>query len=241
MQGSGKVDSMKSVLIIPALDEEESLGELLDEVPRDVYSKIFVVDNGSSDRTAEVAAGHGATVLSEPRRGYGNACLRAMAELPEETEIVVFMDGDGSDDPSETHLLIEPIVTGEADFVLGSRELGQPEPGSLSRHQRWGNRLVTFLIRVFYGGRYTDLGPFRAIRATSLRGLGMRDPNYGWTIEMQMKALRDGLRVQEAPVRYRRRRRGASKVSGSAAGSARAGAKILWTFFRLVFAGSRRI
>ncbi|MDA1314345.1 MAG: glycosyltransferase family 2 protein [Acidobacteria bacterium] len=231
---------MNTVLIIPALDEEESIGAVLDEIPLGVYSQVFVVDNGSMDRTAEVAAERGATVLSEPRRGYGHACLRAMAALPEDTEIVVFMDGDGSDDPAEADLLIEPIERGEADFVVGSRELGTAEPGSLSPHQRFGNRLVTWLARVLCSAPYTDLGPFRAIRAESLRGLRMRDPNYGWTVEMQMKAWRNGLRVQEAPVRYRLRRRGASKVSGSVTGSIRAGVKILWVFFRIVLTGPRR-
>jgi glycosyltransferase involved in cell wall biosynthesis len=231
---------MNTVLIIPALDEEESIGAVLDEIPPGVYSRVFVVDNGSTDRTAEVAAGRGATVLSEPRRGYGNACLRAMAALPGDVEIVVFMDGDGSDDPAEAHLLLEPIERGEADFVAGSRELGEAEAGSLSSHQRLGNRLVTWLARVLYSAPYTDLGPFRAIRAESLRGLGMADPTFGWTIEMQLKAWRNGLRVQEAPVRYRRRRRGTSKVSGRVAGSMRAAVKILWILFRTVFSGPRR-
>jgi hypothetical protein len=137
-------------------------------------------------------------------------------------------------------LLLEPIELGEADLVVGSRELGEAELGSLSPHQRLGNRVVTWLARVLYGAPYTDLGPFRAIRAESLKGLGMRDPNFGWTVEMQMKAVRDGLRVQEAAVRYRRRQRGASKVSGSAAGSVRAGVKILWVFFRIVLTQRRR-
>jgi glycosyltransferase involved in cell wall biosynthesis len=231
---------MKTVLIIPAQDEEASIGDVLDEIPGGVYAGIFVVDNGSRDRTAEVASGRGATVLSEPRRGYGNACLRGMAEIPEDAEVVVFMDGDGSDDPGEVRLLLEPIEKGEADFVVGSRQLGVAEPGSLSPHQSFGNRLVTWLSRVLCGTSYTDLGPFRALRAESLKALEMADRNYGWTVEMQMKAWRDGLRVQEVPVRYRRRQRGVSKVSGSVVGSMRAGVKILWTFFRIAFAGRKR-
>lgn len=224
---------MRAALIIPALNEERSIGRVLDEVPAGLYSAVFVVDNGSTDRTAEVAAAHRARVLVEPRRGYGNACLRAMAELSERTDVVVFMDGDGSDVPAEVHALIDPIAHGEADFVLGSRELGVAEPGALSVHQRFGNRLVTSLIRLLHGHRYTDLGPFRAIRASSLASLGMRDPNYGWTAEMQIKAVMKGLRIAEVPVSYRRRYLGASKVSGSVRGSIAAGVKILWTVAKL--------
>lgn len=226
---------MFTVLIIPALNEEQSIGRVLDEVPPGLCSVILVVDNGSSDRTAEIAALHGASVLTELRRGYGNACLRAMKELPAGTEIVLFMDGDGGDLPGEARRLIEPIERGEADFVVGSRELGRHESGSLSPHQRFGNWLATTLIRLLFGFRYTDLGPFRAIRAESLTVLEMRDPTYGWTVEMQIKALRHGLRVVETPVSYRRRRDGSSKVSGSISGSLKAGCKILWTIGRLRF------
>ena len=226
---------MPTVLIIPALNEEQSIGRVLDEVPPGLCSVILVVDNGSSDRTAEIAALHGASVLTEPRRGYGNACLRAMKELPAGTELVLFLDGDGGDLPGEARRLIEPIERGEADFVVGSRELGQREPGALSPHQRFGNWLATALIHLLFGYRYTDLGPFRAIRAESLTVLEMRDPTYGWTVEMQIKALRHGLRVVETPVSCRRRRYGSSKVSGSISGSLKAGCKILWTIGRLRF------
>ena len=226
---------MFTVLIIPALNEEQSIGRVLDEVPAGLCSVILVVDNGSSDRTAEIAASHGASVLAEPRRGYGNACLRAMKELPAGTEIVLFMDGDGGDLPGEARRLIEPIERGEADFVVGSRELGQREPGALSPHQRFGNWLVTALIHLLFGYRYTDLGPFRAIRAESLTVLEMRDPTYGWTVEMQIKALRHGLRVVEPLVSGRRRRYGSSKVSGSISGSLKAGCEILWTIGLLRF------
>ena len=224
---------MNAALIIPALNEEQSIGRVLDEIPAGLYSMVFVVDNGSIDRTAEVAEAHGARVLVEPRRGYGNACLRAMAELSPRTHIVIFMDGDGSDVAAEARRLIDPIARGEADFVLGSRELGDAEPGALSPHQRFGNRVATSLIRLLHGYRYTDLGPFRAIRASSLASLGMQDPNYGWTAEMQIKAVKKGLRVVEVPVSYRRRLQGASKVSGSIRGSIGAGIKILWTVAKL--------
>lgn len=195
-----------------------------------------MVDNGSTDGTARVARDHGAAVLDEPRRGYGRACLRAIAELPAGTDTVVFMDADGSDDPREARNLLEPIEQGRADIVLGSREMGRRESGSLTKHQRFGNALATWLIHLLHGHRYTDLGPFRAIRASSLASLGMRDPDYGWTIEMQIKALRAGLRVMEVPVSYRKRRAGVSKVSGNLWGSFAAGVKILWTIARLSFA-----
>lgn len=223
---------MRAALIIPALDEEAAIGATLDEIPAGLADPVIVVDNGSSDRTAKVAAAHGARVLSEPERGYGAACLTGIAALPDEVEAVVFMDADGSDNPAEAAKLLAPIEDGEADFVLGSRELGAAEAGALSPHQRFGNWLATFLMRCRVGHRYTDLGPFRAIRRSSLEALGMRDRNYGWTIEMQIKAARRGLRIQEFPVSYRRRRAGTSKVSGNFKGSVAAGAKILWSVAR---------
>ena len=171
-------------------------------------------------------------MVSEPERGYGAACLRAMAALPEGIDAVVFMDADASDDPAEAALLLEPIYQGRADLVIGSRTLGRAEPGSLEPHQIFGNRLATLMIRVCFGHRYTDLGPFRAIRTDALRELGMRDRNYGWTIEMQIKALRHKLRVIEVPVSYRRRI-GVSKISGNWRASIAAGAKIIWTVLRL--------
>lgn len=201
-------------------------------MPRDLYRQIIVADNGSRDRTAEIARERGATVVAEAERGYGAACLRAIGALAEEIEVVVFMDADASDDPAEAVLLLDPIHTGRADLVIGSRTLGNAQPGALLPHQIFGNRLATALIRVCFGHRYTDLGPFRAIRAESLRKLGMRDRNYGWTIEMQIKALRHGLRVMEVPVSYRRRV-GVSKISGNWRASLAAGVKITWTVFRL--------
>lgn len=221
----------KSVLIIPALNEEPAIGLALEQVPRWLYREIIVADNGSRDRTAEIARQAGATVVTEPEKGYGSACLRALASLPPDVDAVVFMDGDCSDDAREAAILLEPILKGRADFVLGSRTLGKAEKGSLQPHQRLGNELAIFLIRLLFGYRYTDLGPFRAIRLQALRNLNMQDRNYGWTIEMQIKAVRQKLRIEEVPVSYRNRL-GVSKVSGNLRASIMAGVKILWTVFR---------
>ena len=221
----------KAVLIIPALNEEPAIGLTLGQVPRTLFKEIIVADNGSSDRTAEIARQAGATVVREPQRGYGSACLRALANLPPEVDTVVFMDADSSDDPREAVLLLQPILMGRADFVLGSRTLGTAERGSLQPHQRFGNELATFLIRVLFGHSYSDLGPFRAIRLDSLQKLNMQDRNYGWTIEMQIKAVQQKLRIEEIPVSYRNRI-GVSKVSGNLKSSVMAGIKILWTVFR---------
>jgi len=221
-------------LIIPALNEQPSIGRVLAEIPAGLYSQVVVADNGSTDRTGEIARSAGAQVVFEPRRGYGSACLAALAALDPATDVVVFMDGDASDVPAEARLLLRPILDGSADLVIGSRTHGRAEAGSLPLHQRFGNRLATSLIRLLYGHRYSDLGPFRAIRTTSLAALRMRDPGFGWTIEMQVKALQMGLRVAEAPVSYRRRV-GVSKISGSLKASLAAGAKILWTIARLRF------
>ena len=223
---------MKAALIIPALDEEAAIASTLYETPRELFHSIIVVDNGSTDGTAKAAEAAGARVVREPRRGYGAACLAGIAALSSEVDAVVFMDADGSDLPSDAGRLLAPIADDEADLVLGSRELGQAEPGALGPHQRFGNRLAVALIRALLGHRYTDLGPFRAIRRSSLEELEMRDRDYGWTIEMQIKAVRRGLRIQEIPVAYRRRRAGESKVSGNVWGSFAAGCKILWTVAR---------
>ncbi len=222
----------RAVLIIPALDEEPVIGQTLAAVPRHLYREVIVADNGSRDRTAAIAAAAGATVVSEPERGYGAACLKALAAVPAGVEAIVFMDADSSDVPAEAEKLLEPIYAGRADFVLGSRTLGEAEAGSLQPHQKFGNWLATSLMRGIYGFRYTDLGPFRAIRADALTRLQMRDRNYGWTIEMQIKALRHSLSIVEVPVSYRRRI-GTSKVSGNLKASFLAGVKILWTVFRL--------
>jgi glycosyltransferase involved in cell wall biosynthesis len=190
-----------------------------------------VADNGSTDGTARVAREHGATVVLEPRRGYGAACLKALEALAADPpDVVLFLDADLSDDPAQAGAVLAPILEGRADLVVGSRILGQREPGALSPHARFGNWLATRLLAALYGARYTDLGPFRAIRYEALMALEMRDKDFGWTVEMQVKAARRGLRHTEVPVRYRRRV-GRSKISGTVGGSVRAGAKILATVF----------
>lgn len=215
--------------VIPALDEAESIGAVLDSLPRAFLRRLVVCDNGSRDGTADVARAHGALVVPEPRRGYGSACLRALAVLREDPpDTVLFLDADGSDDPADLPSLLQPIADGRADLVIGSRALGEREPGALTPQARFGNALATALIRTFYGAHWTDLGPFRAVRWEALERLGMRDPDFGWTVEMQVKAARAGLRGVEVPVRYRRRV-GRSKIAGTLSGSVRAGVKILGT------------
>ena len=218
-------------VIIPAVNEELSIGKVLRDIPSHVRY-VIVADNGSTDGTARAAGDLGARVVSEPRRGYGYACLAGVASLPVDVEIVVFMDGDYSDYPAELNQLISAMSQHQADLVIGSRVLGEHERGSLTPQQRFGNWLATRLIRCLYGFSYTDLGPFRAIRADALRRLKMQDPTYGWTVEMQVKALQHRMKVVEIPVRYRKRI-GKSKVSGTLSGSVKAGAKILWTIGKL--------
>ena len=216
-------------VVIPALDEADAIGGVLDSLPRTLIRRVVVCDNGSSDATASVARGRGALVVREERRGYGSACLRGLEALRDgPPHAVLFLDADGSDDPSEAASLLTPIADGSADLVVGSRTLGRSESGALTPHARFGNWLATGLMRALYGVRWTDLGPFRAVRWTALERLGMRDPDFGWTVEMQVKAARAGLRGVEVPVRYRRRV-GRSKISGTWSGSARAGTKILGT------------
>lgn len=228
-------DGLRPALVIPALNEEEVIGSTLASIPPHIFHTVIVADNGSTDRTGEIARGHGAMVVREPERGYGAACLAAIAELPGEVNAVAFMQADGSEDPREWPRVLEPLAAGTADLVIGSRVLGKVEPGALEPHQRFGNWLATFLVRVLYRHRYTDLGPFRAIRRDALERLGMRDRNYGWTIEMQVRALRHNLRVVETPVSYGNRRAGRGKVSASLKASLQAGVKIIWTVFRLSF------
>lgn len=224
---------MQVALIIPALNEEEALPRVLAEVPADVVGRVIVVDNGSTDGTAAAARAAGAEVISEPKRGYGAACLAGLAHLAKAPpDVVVFMDGDHSDRASELPAVVGPVLAGEADMVIGSRVLGEAEPGSLSPVQRFGNALACSLMRALYGARHTDLGPFRALSWPALQRLRMADEDYGWTVEMQVKAARLGMRVVEVPVSYHRRRAGKSKVSGTIRGVAGAGTKILWTIFR---------
>lgn len=220
------------VVIIPALNEQESLPLVLRDLPR--VACVIVVDNGSTDRTAQVAMDGGAVVVAEKRRGYGAACLRGLAEMRRRVQeerlvvrTVVFIDADYSDHPSELSDVIAPILEGRADMVIGSRLAGQAEPGAMPPQSVYGNKLACFLMRVLFGVRYTDLGPFRAIQADALEQLEMCDTNFGWTVEMQIKAARHRLRITEVPVSYRRRI-GVSKISGTVAGTLQAGWKILF-------------
>ena len=227
-------------VIIPALDEEEPIGDVVRAVPAGIADEVLVVDNGSTDRTAEKAREAGARVVLEPRRGYGRACQAGVAALRADCRIVVFLDGDGSDCPELIPRLIEPIRAGEKDFVIGSRIRGQREPGSMNAQQIVAGYLAGTLLRLLYGARYTDMCPFRAVRRDALAGLGMAEPTYGWNLEMQMRAAKAGLRILEVPVDHRNRRGGRSKVSGSLSGTLRATGRILWTFLRLTLALRRR-
>lgn len=221
------------VVIIPAYNEETSLPLVLAELPRERVGAVIVVDNGSEDDTAVVARRGGARVVREDRRGYGRACLAGLAAAAELTpEIVAFVDGDHSDHPDELPRLLEPIEAGTADLVIGSRVLGRREPGALLPQARAGNLVAVSLIRWLYGFRYTDLGPFRAVRHDALERLRMRDTGFGWTVEMQVRALQEGLRVREVPVSYRRRV-GTSKITGTLRGTVGAGRGILGTIHRL--------
>lgn len=228
-------------VIIPALDEEGVVGEVVRSVPRNAagatIQSVIVVDNGSVDETATVARDAGALVISEAVRGYGRACLAGLEFVASNPpDIVAFMDADGADDPADLDAILAPIVEDRADLVIGSRalgaRLGRAEAGALMPQAVFGNWLACTLIHLRWGVRFTDLGPFRAIRWTSLAGLRMSDRTFGWTVEMQAKAARDGVRWREVPAGYRRRV-GKSKISGTIMGSTRAGAKILWTIGRL--------
>lgn len=220
-------------VVIPALNEEASLPLVLAALPRPPVRRIVVADNGSSDGTARVAREGAAVVVDAPRRGYGSACLAGLDFLRGNgpPDVVAFVDADFSDHPDELPRLLAPILEGNADLVIGSRVSGNRERGALLPQARAGNLVACWLIRFLYGHRYTDLGPFRAVRWEALERMGMTDPNFGWTAEMQVKALRHGLRVAEVPVSYRRRV-GVSKITGTISGTVRAGYKILWTVLR---------
>jgi glycosyltransferase involved in cell wall biosynthesis len=222
---------MKASVVIPVFNERDSLPLVVGDIPRGLVSEVVVVDNGSTDGTDLIARGLPVRLVRETRRGYGSACLAGLAALEASApDVVVFLDGDYSDHPEEMPSLLAAIEGG-ADLVIGSRVLGKREPGALLPQARFGNLLACFLIRLLYGYRYTDLGPFRAIRWDACRRLAMRDRTFGWTCEMQVKALRRGLRVAEVPVSYRRRV-GVSKITGTVSGTLRAGCKILWTIAR---------
>lgn len=223
-------------VVIPALDEEASIGRVLDDIPRDQgVVAVVVCDNGSRDETARVAREHGAVVVSEPRQGYGSACLRALQACRElaggPPEVVCFLDADYSDFPQDMERILAPIRQGWADLVIGSRTLWPDSRRALLPQARFGNLLAVSLIRWIWGAHYTDLGPFRAVSWEALERVGMEDTNYGWTVELQVKAARLGLRHAEVPVRYRERI-GQSKVSGTIKGSVLAGYKILYTIGR---------
>lgn len=232
------MDAEGIAVVVPALDEEPSIGGLLSDLASlGLLRSTVVVDNGSRDRTAEIATAAGARCVREPRKGYGAACLKGIGTIARElpaTRIVVFLDADRSDDPSALPSLVAPIREGRADLVLGARSPALSEKGALLPHQRWGNAIVCLSIRLLFGRRFADLGPFRAIALPALERLEMRDTGYGWTAEMQVKAIRRGLRIAEIPVPYRRRV-GVSKISGTFSGSTRAALKIGWTVARLRF------
>jgi len=222
---------MKTAVIIPTLNEEDSIGEVVKAVRREGTHRIIVADGGSRDATLSRARAAGAEVI-DGGRGYGRACLTASL-FATDTDILVFMDGDGADDPRAMRKLIEPILASEADFVIGSRARGRRAPGSMAWHQLLAGQLAGLGTRLLYGVRYTDMCAFRAIRRETLLSLGMKELTYGWNLEMQMRAARARLRIREIPVDYRCRAAGKSKVAGNVLGSIRAGALIVRTFARL--------
>jgi glycosyltransferase involved in cell wall biosynthesis len=222
-------------VLIPAYNEGPSIGKVIRAIPSHLVRRIIVCNNNSTDNTSSAAIEAGAVIADQPRKGYGSACLAGMAYIESghgviPPDVVVFMDGDYSDHPDELPKLLEPIAAGK-DMVIGSRTLGLSERGSLTVPQRFGNWLATRIIRILYGFRFTDLGPFRAIRWDKLKSLQMKDPDFGWTVEMQVKAVKHQLACAEVPVSYRKRI-GKSKISGTVKGTILAGYKILWTILR---------
>jgi glycosyltransferase involved in cell wall biosynthesis len=223
-------------VVIPALNEEEPIGAVVRAVAAQPVDEILVVDNGSTDRTAERASAAGARVVREPRRGYGRACRAGVAAVRGDCDVIVFLDGDGSDCPQFIPALLAPIAAGSQDFVIGSRIRGRAEPGSLTPQQRLAGWLAGHLCRMVYGVRYTDMSPFRAIRRGCLARLEIREETYGWNLEMQMQAARAGLRILEIPVDHQRRLGGVSKVSGSPVAALAAAVRIGRTFVRIATA-----
>lgn len=223
-------------VIIPAFNEDQSIAKVIAEIP-DIVSEIIVVDNNSTDSTSEVAKNAGATVLFEKRKGYGYACLKGMqyiSEVQQKPDIVVFLDGDYSDYPEQLTKIVAPIIEEKIDFVVGSRVKELREDGSMTFPQHFGNGLATFLMKLFFNSTFTDLGPFRAIKYDKLLALEMEDKTYGWTVEMQLKALKKKYTYREIPVPYRNRI-GVSKVSGTVKGATMAGVKILGWIFKYSF------
>jgi len=223
-------------VIIPAYNEESSIGHVVRDIPQDLVREIIVCNNASTDQTAEIAMEAGATVILAPTMGYGSACLQGIAHINNKLikpDIVVFVDGDYSDHPEQLPMLILPIVNDDMDLVIGSRALGNLESGSMMPQQIFGNWLATTLIKFFYKYTFTDLGPFRAIKYNKLIAIEMQDPDFGWTVEMQVKAAKYKLKCTEVAVNYRKRI-GVSKVSGTIKGTILAGHKIIWTIFKLL-------
>jgi glycosyltransferase involved in cell wall biosynthesis len=221
-------------VIIPAFNEENGIGQVIAEIPKEIVHEIIVVNNASTDNTEHIAQKAGATVLREPIPGYGRACLRGIDYLiksKSHPDIVIFLDADHSDYPEEIPQLINPILVNNVDLVIGSRALGNKEKGSMTTQQIFGNWLATRLLKLFYKVRFTDLGPFRAIKFESLVALDMQDKTYGWTVEMQLKAAKKKMKCMEVPVRYRKRI-GFSKISGTVKGTVMAGYKIIGTIFK---------
>jgi glycosyltransferase involved in cell wall biosynthesis len=220
-------------VIIAALNEEAAIAGVIDAVPRNLADEIVVVDNGSKDRTADIARSAGARVVKEPITGYGRAFRAGLRSISPKCEIVVFLDGDGSDCPEMMDRLVIPIIEGKSDFVIGSRTLGHREAGSMNFHQVLAGYMIGVLLRVLYGVRSTDMGPFRAIRRDTLDRLGLREETYGWPLEMQMRAAQARVRTLEVPVDYRRRAGGHSKIAGTLRGSVLAATRILITLARV--------
>jgi len=220
-------------VIIAALNEEAAIASVINSVPKDLADEIVVVDNGSKDRTAEIASAAGARVVKEPVAGYGRAFRAGLRAISSQCEIVVFLDGDGSDCPEMMDRLVMPIIEGRCDFVIGSRTRGHREVGSMNFHQVIAGYMIGYMLRVLYGVRSTDMGPFRAIRRDTLEVLKLREETYGWPLEMQMRAARAHVRTIEVPVDYRRRAGGQSKIAGTVRGSILAATRILFTFARI--------
>lgn len=227
-------------LVIPVLNEGETIGAVVRAVPREVVDQVIVVDGGSRDDTVATARAAGACVVVEPRSGYGAACLAGARNVAPDCRVIAFMDGDGSDDPAELARIVAPIAADEQDFVIGSRVRGRREPGSLGLHQALAGRIAGMAIALLYGVRYTDMCPLRAIRREALEALRMQEQTYGWNLEMQMRAARAGLRILELPVHHRRRAGGASKVAGSPKGSIRASWHIAATMTRVALQSAWR-